>query len=193
VRASIPQFSRLQCIPSFLCILLASTTTAPSGAQATLRAPDPVVPITGFAVTVNPLGFLQHGPTVDVEVPIAPRIGVVAGGRMITLGALSYVLDPDLRSGWSGSGSLRIYLKNRNAHTGWWIAPRYEWGRTDSGGTEYTGTLVGAEVGYRWLFTSRKVVSLGFLAGTLHSESEDGDDGLSGAIIAGVLSVGIAR
>jgi hypothetical protein len=57
----------------------------------------------------------------------------------------------------------------------------------------YTGTMLGVEAGYRWLFTSRKVLSLGFMDGSFESESEDGDDGLSGGIVAGVLSVGIAR
>ena len=52
-----------------------------------------------FALTVNPLGFLQFGPQVDFEIKTAPSLFVVASLRWHGAGMLSYAISPHTRPG----------------------------------------------------------------------------------------------
>ncbi len=62
-------------------------------------------PIGKFALSVNPLGFLQFGPSVSADVGLTNKLVLDMHYRAPSLGLLSYVVaaDPDLPDKLSGS------------------------------------------------------------------------------------------
>ncbi len=136
-------------------------------------------------VTVNPLGLLQFGPTVEWEVLSSP-VGFATGLRVPTFGLLAHLIDDQLGFAWLGTASLRIH--GSKGPRGWWVAPRGEWGRANSGGSVYSLSGGGLEVGYNWISETGRVIAAGTIVGAFKSES-----GLEGRFIMGVASIGIAR
>lgn len=150
-----------------------------AGGQAPEARPSPVF-------QVNPLGFLQFGPTVEAEIMAGKGVALVFGARVPTLGLLSYAVDPDLGFSWTGVGAVRFFFDGERQPAGWWAGPRVELGRSNSSGETYTLKGGGLEVGHRWLRASGKNIAAGAMAGKFVSSSD-----LSGYFVMGVLNLGV--
>jgi hypothetical protein len=137
--------------------------------------------------TVNPLGLLQFGPTVEIEKLTRPEVGVAFGLRVPSLGLLSHVIDPDIEFAWLAMGQVRFHGDSRRPK-GWWWGPRAEVGMSTSAGTQYNLIGGGLEVGHNRISASGRVIALGAIAGMFKS-----DGGLSGAFVMGVFSIGRIR
>ena len=76
--------------------------------------------ISKFALSVNPIGFLQFGPSVSVETGITGNLALNAHVRFPTLGLLSYVVNEDddgldeLKGFAVGGGAIYFFGENRN-------------------------------------------------------------------------------
>ena len=136
----------------------------------------------------NPLGFLQFGPTAEIEKFTTPTVSLATGVRIPTLGLLTHVIDDQIGFAWTIMGSVRFYLDSSAAPRGWWLAPRIELGRAASGSQTYLVKGAAGEVGHRWIRQNGLAISAGAMAGAFKSES-----GLDGAFVMGVLSLGRAR
>jgi hypothetical protein len=137
--------------------------------------------------TVNPLGLLQFGPTVEFEKFTTPEVGLAAGLRIPSVGLLSHVIDPDIEFAWLLMGQVRFHGDARRPK-GWWWGPRAEVGKSTSAGTQYNLIGGGLEVGHNRISATGRVISLGAIAGMFKS-----DGGLSGAFVMGVFSIGKYR
>jgi hypothetical protein len=169
--------------PSSRAVALA-IVLLPLGQALRAQAPSPR---NDNILTVNPLGLLQFGPTVEFEKFTTPNVGVAFGVRIPSFGLLSHVIDPDIEFAWLGMGQVRFHQDSRRP-AGWWWGPRAEVGISTSAGTEYNLIGGGVEVGHNRIATSGRVLALGAIAGMFKS-----DGGLSGAFLMGVLSIGRIR
>jgi hypothetical protein len=153
----------------------------PSGlrAQAPEARPSPVF-------QVNPLGFLQFGPTAEAEFAVGRGVALAFGARVPTLGLLSYAVDPDLGFTWTAAAAIRFFFDGERQPAGWWAGPRAELGRSNSSGETYTLKGGGLEFGHRWLRASGKNIAVGAMAGKFVSSSD-----LSGYFVMGVLNLGV--
>ena len=161
------------------CAVLALTLAQPLGAQAPEGRPSPVF-------QVNPLGFLQFGPTGEAEFMAGRGVALAFGARVPTLGLLSYAVDPDLGFSWTGAAAIRFFFDAERQPAGWWAGPRAELGRSNSSGETYTLKGGGLEFGHRWLRASGKNITAGAMAGKFVSSSD-----LSGYFVMGVLNLGV--
>ena len=75
--------------------------TAPATAQ---EPPDPTRADGNVAVSLNPLGFVQFGPLLTVEMSVGDNLSALAYSRFVPLGVLSYFLYDDEVSRLSGIG-----------------------------------------------------------------------------------------
>lgn len=77
-------------------------------------------PISRIALSVNPLGFAQFGPMVNIEVGVTERLLVNAHVRFPTLGVLTYVVNYDddgldkLSGIAFGAGSIYFFGEKRS-------------------------------------------------------------------------------
>jgi len=77
-------------------------------------------PISKFALSVNPIGFLQFGPSVSVEAGLTGSLVLNAHVRFPTLGLLSYVVNDDndgldeLKGFAFGAGVIYFFGDKRN-------------------------------------------------------------------------------
>jgi hypothetical protein len=112
---------------------------------------------------VNPLGFLQFGPIVQLEIPMSPGFVGLAHFRLHGLGALSYLLFPDIPNFWSFAvgGGVRYFLLPPSSPVSPYIGGLAEIGYTPYYGdvgyvSEYQGNSIYLTVtfnaGYRWRF-----------------------------------------
>lgn len=135
-------------------------------------------------LTVNPLGFLQLGPTVEFEWLASPTVGIDVGLRSPTLGLLAHLIDPELGLSLLGIGSVRFHTDSRRP-LGWWLGPRAEAGKSSSGGTMYDAWGGGIEFGHSRRLKSGRILQLGAMGGRFESKS-----GFEAYFIMGALSIG---
>jgi hypothetical protein len=140
----------------------------------------------GTIATVNPLGFLQFGPTAEVEFDAGSAASLALGARLPNLGLLSHVVDSEIGFSWTAMASVRFYLDSARKPAGWYVAPRAEVGKSRSGGESYTLKGGALEAAHRWLFANGRNLSLGAMAGKFQSSSD-----LEGWFVMGVLNVGV--
>jgi hypothetical protein len=140
----------------------------------------------GPIVTVNPLGLLQFGPTLEAEFSMGRSAAFAAGARLVNAGLISHSLDSEIGFSWTAMASVRLYTNADRKPAGWYIAPRVEFGTSRSADENYTLKGGGLEAAYRWLFKGGKNLSAGGIAGKFDSQS-----GLSGWFVMGVLNLGI--
>jgi len=163
-----------------LLVACAILPLSPLGAQS--------APATGTRIiTVNPLGLLQFGPTIEFEKLTQPDVGIAGGLRIPSAGLLAHVIDPDIEFAWLVMGQVRFHQDMRRP-AGWWWGPRAEVGKSTSAGTSYNLIGGGVEVGHNRISTTGRVLALGAIAGMFKS-----DGGLSGAFVMGVVSIGRIR
>lgn len=119
-----------------------SKTTAPS-------APAP-----GANILINPLGVLQFGPIVALEIEMNPRLYFALHARYHGAGALSYLTDWGLTpASFAGGAGVRYFFRQPGISGEAYIAFTPELGLNsygDGGTVTYVTVLFNA--GYRWWF-----------------------------------------
>lgn len=173
-----------------ISIIRAATVAVLALAAVPAEAQDaapPALPSGNVVVAVNPLGFLQFGPTVEAEALVG-SVSIATGLRIPTVGLLSRLIDPELGFAWLLMAGARVYLDREAAPAGWFAGPRFEWGDSRSGGDQYEVSGWGLEVGRRWVRADRRAIAGGIIVGSFESES-----GLNGKFIMGVVSFGVVR
>ncbi len=138
----------------------------------------------GTVLTINPLGFLQFGPNLEVQPTIGRTTGIGLGVRIPYLGLLPHLIaaaDPEGQLGftWLVTTAVMFYPQ-QHAPRGWFFGPRFEIGKGSSseaggyygGRTSYSDALLigAAEFGYRWIRPSGFNLSLGGQAGVIRSK-----------------------
>lgn len=153
-------------------------------------------------VQINPLGFLQFGPNLEVEFPVSPMLSIAPGFRIATLGLIPHLIaaadDESLGLSWTASLAAHLYPDGQGLQ-GFYVGPRFEAGRGSSSDdfADYDSTiLVGvADFGYRWVYDSGFHLTFGAQTGGFLS-SWEGSDGTSGdegyIFFMLVLGVGMA-
>lgn len=169
--------------PALLGVTLSLFSASGASAQQPTAQGPASLPPTAF-LSVNPLGFLQLGPTAEAEI-VAPPIGILGAFRVPSLGLVSHLIDPDLESAWMAGGSLRYYLEAEKAPAGLFLGPRVEAGRSVSAGDELSLIGVAGEFGWRKISSSGFWFSGGVMAGYFRS------DLLTGVFVMAVLDVGV--
>ena len=128
-----------------------------------------------FALTVNPLGFIQFGPTVSAEFALTPNTFIGPTVRFVGLGLLSHVISDNEESVTNGSFGLlfRQFISNPSPsriYLGGTM--EFGWG-TSRGSVGYTDEWKGSvnllafmgNIGNRWRFPSGFFVNVGVFAG----------------------------
>lgn len=125
---------------------------------------------------MNPLGFVQFGPVIELESAFDAGFGLAFGVRLMSLGLLPHVLaeadDDKLGTAWTVAGTGHFYPQGKGLR-GWYIGPRIEVGKTNS--ERYPSTLfIGAtDWGYRWVKPSGFAYSFGMQAGVARESWTD--------------------
>jgi hypothetical protein len=126
-----------------------------------------------FSIGINPLGFLQFGPSVEVEAKIYSSLYLLGVLRWHGGGLLSYLFSSDLTpSAIAFGGGLRYYFKNDKTRNAPYVGFQGQYGYCNTAGSDdvgnYQGLLtyivVAGEGGYRWCFDPI-FLSVGLLAG----------------------------
>jgi hypothetical protein len=138
-----------------------------------------------FALTVNPLGFIQFGPTVSAEFALTPNTFIGPTIRFVGFGLLSHIMvgdsDEDLKFGTMSAGlQFRQFMMNPSpsrlyfggtAEFGWGgsrgsVGYSDEW-ESSSGVIVFMGNF-----GNRWRFPSGFFVNVGIFAGFANELSD---------------------
>lgn len=94
-------FCTMLLLASVLIASSQSLQTQKTSSEFTLDPPslhmyqDSDYPISIFAISVNPLGFVEFGPIINVEVGIAGQLAINAHVRFATMGLLSRLIKDD--------------------------------------------------------------------------------------------------
>lgn len=133
-------------------------------------------------IQFNPMGFLQFGPMVQLEIKVAPHFVVFPHVRFAGLGLLSHlVVDYDNLdvSSMAFGGGMRVLPGSGKHRPYFGFISEYGWGTgSDESGAYYDGgeyrhayvTIVG-NGGFRWRFSSM-FIQVGGYAGVV-IETED--------------------
>ena len=130
-------------------------------------------PEKNFALLINPLGFIQFGPQLDLEAKLMPDLYILGAFRMHSLGLLSYTITDDLTTAYAFGVGIRKFFREADGDA-FYIGIQEQYGInntgiSDSGSGNWTGTstyLASAlDVGYRWRTADGFIFSLGVLAG----------------------------
>lgn len=165
-----------------------------------------------FAVLVNPLGFAQFGPIVNVEIGVRPNSYLYLQLRLSALGVLTYVVgeyeEVSLSSIGIGGG-LRYFVPSNDPGR-WYVGGGIEYysesGKGDVGESyewegNYSYFIFGVNTGYRWRFLGF-FVNVGLMGGyaaglsgewhyTDVSYYDDGESDDAGSQPYGMLEVSI--
>jgi hypothetical protein len=138
-------------------------------AASNLSAQQNVRPMAPLNLIINPLGFLQAGPIVDLEIQVSPGLYVLLHTRFHGLGLLSHLLEASGSSSGTediqfysvafGTG-LRYLFVSQNSRNAPYLGFIVEYGYNPyfDNTYDYTGTStyinLAANAGYRWRFDS---------------------------------------
>jgi hypothetical protein len=151
---------------------------APAAAQ--VRPTTPRNP-GGTLITINPLGFAQFGPNLEVQPSLGPAASLALGVRVVSLGLIPNLMQAadddngEIGFTWTATAAFLFY-PGQQAPRGWYVGPRLEIGKgtsSDNGGEYDDSPMVAAiDFGYRWLRPSGFNLSLGGQAGVIRSTWE---------------------
>ncbi len=141
------------------------------------------------AIQLNPLGFLQFGPTVEGQFEISPNIYLTAHLRYSALGLIYQALESDgfeddvsFGSAALGAGFIKFFDKYNSPNL-WYVGgfAEYGWGATnnssDAGEHQWEGEdsqfILAGNVGHRWRYPSNFFLNIGAqLGGVVSLKSE---------------------
>ena len=124
-------------------------------------------------VSVDPLGFLTFGPSINAEVALGNYIGLQTGFRILNWGLFTdKILNetedfyPDMKLSWTVNFEVKFYIKPKNKLNGFYLGPQFDYGRSiyESDFVPYNATspdkqsinlmVFGIGVGYKWIWES---------------------------------------
>ena len=158
-----------------LAILVLSVLPTQTQAQ---QAPVQLLPTFGPTVYMNPLGFLQFGPTLGVEIPNGASAYFDLHVRMQGLGALMHALWDDTKIHQVGlGGGYRGFSGSPDSRNRYYAGGVVEFVWSPYGKNDYEGRGLGfvaaGQVGHRWRFASGIFLNLGVLAGSYIETSDE--------------------
>lgn len=125
-------------------------------------------PEKNLAILINPLGFVQFGPQLDLEVKLIPNLYLIGVFRIHSLGMISHMITDSMKSGYAFGGGLRKFFRNPVTANAFYIGEQEQYGIIYRGNDNYTGTSTyiasAFDAGYRWRLQGF-LFSLGILAG----------------------------
>lgn len=159
-------------------------------------------PISRFALSLNPLGFLQFGPILNAEVGLTKKLVLNAHVRFAPVGLLSYVVTdwPDKYTGLGyGGGAIYFFGESRNKPYAGILTEYQRNGNTYDEGESYEETEIDRVLvfllngGYRFRFDSGFFINTGVFLGFGYtnwtSEDQWGDYKGSDITPAGLIEV----
>ena len=168
------------CFIVFLFLFRMTSVTNPQEIENTKRKPI-------FILSVDPVGFLTLGPSVNGEIAFSDNFSLAAGYRQGNLGLLTGALFPDVESVWTVGLTLKYHFNNGERFTGFFFGPAVEIGKSSyegeliySGFNNYTRSeksydvlAYGGAIGYKWLFESGFSLEVSDLIGVVMSKRND--------------------
>lgn len=133
--------------------------------------PDQAVPAFGPTIYLNPLGFLQFGPTLGVEIPAGSDGYLDLHVRMQGLGALMHAIWDDTKARQLGfGGGYRAFLGAPGSRNRYHVGGlgEFVWSPYGKGDREgrALGVVLAGQFGHRWRRESGIFFNLGVLAGS---------------------------
>ena len=155
---------------------------APSGASVAPGAAAPAAgghPLPAIDLVINPLGLLQFGPIVDLELRATPGLYLLLHLRFHGLGVISHVMESYTLSipSFAGGTGLRYFFTPQTGSTGYLgfvVEVGHNW---FTEGYEDTYITFVANGGYRWTFGST-MMNLGAYLGAAQTVANDLPDAL---------------
>jgi len=144
----------------------------------------------GNAVLINPLGFLQFGPIVDLDFRVGPNTQVGGQLRFSGLGLLYHLVasggyteaDEVLMSSMAVGTGVKYFFENPDSPHRLYVGGVFEygWGGT-RGSIGYTDEWEGSHqywdiltnFGYRWRFPSNIFINVGILTGAANTTQSE--------------------
>jgi hypothetical protein len=148
-------------------------SAAPAAAQS---KPGGAPRVGGTIVTINPLGFAQFGPNLEVQPIIGRVMGVALGVRVPYLGLIPHLMASEDNGSlgfiWMATAAV-VFYPGQQAPRGWYVGPRFEIGsgtsEDDYGHYKDTPLMAGIDFGYRWMWQSGFNLSVGGQSGVISS------------------------
>ncbi|MGD8276827.1 MAG: hypothetical protein PVH00_02320 [Gemmatimonadota bacterium] len=140
--------------------------------------PDQAPPAFGPTIYLNPLGFLQFGPTLGVEAPAGSDGYLDLHVRMQGLGALMHAIWDDTKARQLGvGGGYRAFLGSPESRNRWYAGGlgEFVWSPYGKGNSEgrALGVVLAGQLGHRWRRESGIFFNLGLLAGSYTELSDE--------------------
>jgi len=123
--------------------------------------------------SIDPLGFITFGPSLNAEIALGKYIGLQTGFRILNLGLCTHhILNetqnffPDMTMSWTVSIEAKFYIKPKEKLKGFYLGPKFDYGKSnykdefDFGGETHWQTelydimVFGLGVGYKWIWES---------------------------------------
>lgn len=133
-------------------------------------------------VSVDPIGFLALGPSVETELVPARFFGITTGLRLPYYGQMTKSLYQNMTGAWTVQGSMKFYFNRSNYARGFYLGPSMEYGKTyyeyDDPNDNRTFQVlgVGARLGYKWIINSWFTIDLSDMIGGVLSRREGSVD-----------------
>ncbi|UCG27573.1 MAG: DUF3575 domain-containing protein [Bacteroidales bacterium] len=122
-------------------------------------------------ISIDPLGFVTFGPSINAEFALGKSAGFQTGFRILNLGLCTHnILNetedffPDMKTSWTVNLDAKFYIKPKGKLKGFYIGPQFDYGRSryenefDFGGEtieekEVNDIMVfGLGTGYKWIW-----------------------------------------
>ena len=124
-------------------------------------------------ISIDPMGFITFGPSMNAEIGLGKRIGFQAGFRILNWGLFTDLIlneagnfYPDMQMSWTVNLEAKFYLKPREKMQGFYLGPKFDFGKStykdewEFGGDihwqkeMYNVMVFGIGVGYKWIWDS---------------------------------------
>ena len=122
-------------------------------------------------LSIDPLGFITFGPSLNAEIALGKYIGLQTGFRILNLGLCTHLIlnetedfFPDMKMSWTVNIETKFYIKPKEKLTGFYLGPKFDYGKSiykdefDFGGETiwqkefYDIMVFGLGVGYKWIW-----------------------------------------
>jgi len=124
-------------------------------------------------ISIDPLGFLTFGPSINAEIALGKSIGLQTGIQILNWGLFTHLIlnetedfYPDMKMSWTVNLEAKFYIKPKNKLNGFFLGPQFKYGRSiyESDFVPYGATtpdkesinimVFGVGVGYKWIWES---------------------------------------
>lgn len=127
-------------------------------------------------ISIDPVGFITLGPSINVEPAIGKNIGINTGLRLHNLGLIASSLYGSMKMSYLIHFSIKYYIKPSQKIDGFFLGPGLEYGRSNyTSGSKYNVRAFGGGLGYKWVFAKGFSLELSDYIGIVQSKSIDVD------------------